>query len=534
MNRKIAVVVCATAVAIARHAAAQIEPPVQTPAQQACIKAINNAARNVGEKQASLALACLTAAAKGTLTGSAHTCLVTDDGDKIADKMAKTEAAAASKCAEPPTIVPSDAQLANTGARVARRRGITDLLGPDLDAAVEPCAAEAAACKCQQAVAKAAEKMSSVTWKTFVDCKKKVVEAGARRSEDIAGCVGDEATPGSIAADAKGKIERATAKMARSIERKCDAAGVTSEAFARGACGSLSGAALAACIERRVACRACQGINDVDALSVDCDAFDDGADNDSCLDTSCTCEGSCLDLIDGPFPAMADEQAGTICATACQPRTDATPECGDCGGSCDVREVCAQGSCQCHVGRAMCVPAFPTTPPCALVAEAHRSSCRFMHGGAEGSPPYRNTVLNVVGDQDTDVFFYINFRSLYPAGAAHKPYVAECDASRGTFLLPGDNTQHQYFDGDGKITDMAGLSASTQRQARCEEPTFKPLPNSADIFHEGYYFKFTPNPGEHGQGVGKMTFVVEYPVPATPTETFEVVHVIIDIRPSVP
>ena len=48
-------------------------------------------------------------------------------------------------------------------------------------------------------------------------------------------------------------------------------------------CGTPDPGALSDCLDRLVECRVCRALNAADALSRDCDDFDDGLANASCL-----------------------------------------------------------------------------------------------------------------------------------------------------------------------------------------------------------------------------------------------------------
>jgi len=73
-------------------------------------------------------------------------------------------------------------------------------------------------------------------------------------------------TADSLAADSKRKNAKEVVKLSGTIAGACDARGATGAALAGGRCSSLTGPALATCIDQRVACRVCQTINDGDVL----------------------------------------------------------------------------------------------------------------------------------------------------------------------------------------------------------------------------------------------------------------------------
>jgi hypothetical protein len=48
-------------------------------------------------------------------------------------------------------------------------------------------------------------------------------------------------------------------------------------------CATNDSEVLAACVDEIVECRVCRALNQADDLAVDCDLFDDGEANTSCL-----------------------------------------------------------------------------------------------------------------------------------------------------------------------------------------------------------------------------------------------------------
>jgi hypothetical protein len=254
---------------------------VQTKKQQACIKAMNQRAAKVGQVQAKENLACLKEGGKGELVGSAQDCLTADAGNKLTAMETKTLDLESRKCATAPDFGYTSGATVDAVAEEGRLRTFADLFGPNLNATLIPCGSDEKACRCQQSVALATEKVVSAKWKTFLKCKKDTL-ATATSTADLGKCVDDAGLANSIAADPTEKIAKSIGKLSDKIDKKCDAEGVTGAAFAVGDCASLTGSTLATCIDRQVECRVCQTINDADGLDVDCDLFDDGASNVTC------------------------------------------------------------------------------------------------------------------------------------------------------------------------------------------------------------------------------------------------------------
>jgi len=254
----------------------------QSKSQQGCINALNAAGAKMAQTQGKEHLACLKDAALGKLDLPAQACLTADGKSKVAKLQDKIAATQVKKCTAAPTVAYTSAAKVISSAQVGRLDAVADIFGPDLDAGVIPCATDKAACKCQLAVGKAAEKLAAAQWKTFNNCKKKILKAGAATAAEVRACISDALTVGSLAADSGGKLQKLIDKMTGAITKHCDAPSVTAAAFAQGDCAAATGATLASCIADRVDCRVCQSLNASDDLGEDCDAFDDGTQNESC------------------------------------------------------------------------------------------------------------------------------------------------------------------------------------------------------------------------------------------------------------
>lgn len=184
-----------------------------------------------------------------------------------------------------PCLLPSfgytGATAVNTGAVQAELDLTKDVYGGNLDAAVISCGTSKVGCHCQQKVSGGVEKVAATKLAEFLKCKKTALKNGATSAASLESCVKDTGTPGSIAADTKGRIQKAVASLDSTIAKSCDTPGVTAGAFP-GQCNGKSGTMLGTCLDVHVECRVCQMINDMDGLFVDCDLFDDGSANGSC------------------------------------------------------------------------------------------------------------------------------------------------------------------------------------------------------------------------------------------------------------
>lgn len=254
--------------------------------QQACLNAMNKDAAKLATAQGKVNGTCLKDAGKGKLPAgqSADQCLLADAKGKVDKATAKIAADFTGKCG---TLPPFGLPIGSVSAQITDLtldqsfNLLADVFGASLSTAAADCGADRALCKCQQAVGKAYEKLAATKRKEFVKCKKAALKAGAMAATALEDCIADSGTPGSIAADTKGKIGKARTKLGDVIGKKCGSGVSTALAFP-GICASLSANALRDCIDVRVECRVCLTLNAVDNLAVDCDSFDDGQINLSC------------------------------------------------------------------------------------------------------------------------------------------------------------------------------------------------------------------------------------------------------------
>jgi hypothetical protein len=256
------------------------------PDQQACLNAMNKDAAKLAAAQGKVNGACLKDAGKGKLPAgqSADQCLLADAKGKVAKASAKIGTDFTARCG---TLPPFGLPVGSVSAQITDLtldqsfNLLADVFGASLSTAAADCGAEPALCKCQRTVGKMYEKLAKAKFKEFVKCKKAALKAGAMVASALQACIDDAGTPGSIAADSKGKIGKARNKLGDAIGKKCGS-GVSTALGFPGLCASLSGNALRDCSEVRVECRVCLTLNAIDNLSVNCDSFDDGQINLSC------------------------------------------------------------------------------------------------------------------------------------------------------------------------------------------------------------------------------------------------------------
>jgi cysteine-rich repeat protein len=249
--------------------------------QSGCINTLGKAYAKVAKTQDKEICSCLKAGAAGTLIEpTVDACTTADPKGKLDKAKTKTINGEAKKCSDPlPNFGLSSAATTNDAA-VERSLDIaTDLFGVDLDTPIV--SADDDTSKCQLALAKQAKKCEQTHIKEFVKCKKDALAgkngtAVTSEAELRARC--HDETSGGVP-DAKGKIAKACAgKLASVVGKRC-ASVVQATAFP-GAC-SVAGD-LGLCVEERVRCRVCLGLDRADSMQSDCDLTDNAVSDASC------------------------------------------------------------------------------------------------------------------------------------------------------------------------------------------------------------------------------------------------------------
>lgn len=290
---RVSKVLCALILVATGQASAQ----PQTKDQQKCTTAMNKAFVKVASTLGKDICACIADGAARALPGTIESCLTADTSGKVGEAKAKTDekftklCTGTSKDGSTPRLPPygaTDAATVNAAVTEKELSLIHDVFGPDLDTAITSVAANKSAAKCQQAVAMKVKKCEAAKLKAFASCKKKGLEdesAPFDGPEDLEGCMG---------VDPKGKIAKAcdlndlsggkpkVDGIRKALDKKCVKKAVSLAAAFPG-CAVAGSEQTHDCLDRAVECRVCLGLNRADGLERDCDVFDDGAANLSCL-----------------------------------------------------------------------------------------------------------------------------------------------------------------------------------------------------------------------------------------------------------
>jgi hypothetical protein len=247
--------------------------------QQACLNALNKNGAAVAKVQGQENISCVKAFQTGK-TGTATGCSTADLKGKVGKAKAKTSAAQAKSCGTAPDFGFTGATTVNSAAVTSKVNLLKDVFGSNTDSALINCTTNKIGCTCQQKVLKSIELLAAVKFSEFLKCKKATLKGGATSATALADCVNNAGTEGSLAADSGGKIAKAVTNLTNAIIKSCDTPGVTG-AFPGDCTGT--GGTLGTCLDQQVECRVCLALNQMDNLTVDCDLFDDGTANSTCL-----------------------------------------------------------------------------------------------------------------------------------------------------------------------------------------------------------------------------------------------------------
>ncbi|MEO8603166.1 MAG: carboxypeptidase-like regulatory domain-containing protein [bacterium] len=235
------------------------------PAAQQCVRRLAENTLAIATVQASQNLACL----RGGV--DAQACLSADANGRLAAAAGQTLVDVRQRCGTfPPFGAPQRLSETAVAAGVLHERGlVADLFGLDLQHAVAAAGADERSARCQRTVLHRAEDLMRARLNGYLRCARQALPTAADAAA-LAVCV-ERSTAAAT---------RARAVLARAVTERC--AGLPAATLFPGRCGTQSGAALAACVAERAACRSCRLLDSTAALGIDCDFVDDDVDNDSC------------------------------------------------------------------------------------------------------------------------------------------------------------------------------------------------------------------------------------------------------------
>jgi len=254
------------------------------PVQQKCVNTMNAAGASLAKLQEAAALTCLKNASKGVVAklgmpATAQACLSNDVGGKLSATTAKLMSKAPSACPAGAQFGYTDPATIATAARSEGESLMGDLFGPDLDAAMISPLVDKVGAACQGEIARRTSAAVDSLWKLTLAQKKAVLLGKKVLMATNATTLGTMLSD-YLESDPKGAVTKPFTALATAATKKCLTVASLPAAFPGCAPDDLPG--LVACAQRAARCRFCRELSAMDALSLDCDSFDDGAVNSSC------------------------------------------------------------------------------------------------------------------------------------------------------------------------------------------------------------------------------------------------------------
>jgi hypothetical protein len=293
-------IACVVAAALFFHGRAH----AQGTGNDRCVQRINNDARKVLDARAKANRRCLRLYA-GT---SAEACIAAPDA-KTDAKKAKLASTFTSRCsASPPSF-----GLASGGAvaiAAAAQRAANDIVHDLLGGSAGVGTGDEG--RCQDKVVQRAGQLAVAHWRTFRACKSRGLSGFADATELAAACLGGPHGP---QPDPQGTVSTRVAKLGLAVQSKCVAKGLSPlGAVFTGSCSAAADADFTDCVRHRIACRFCEAVQAADGLpaaALDCDLFDNGAADASCVPP--------------PPPTLTPTVTATVTVTPTTTPTPTTP-----------------------------------------------------------------------------------------------------------------------------------------------------------------------------------------------------------------
>lgn len=356
----------AVAMSFASVAAAQGAPP--SAVQSACMQSIDRNAATLAKSQAREVRGCVTLATRGKLGIEPPTlelCITSDSKDKVKRSVTKAVSDEMKRCQgadlpsfgipplggayTPPADKNSYDPLVHDIYVTEMRDAVVgaqsifagDLLGSDRDGAVRIARLDPAGARCQVKLFKAALQCFESKRKLYSKCKLGLLKNGTASNINMVktACLqsGDNFT--GILSDAQRIRSKCNNKIEGTLADECP--GVDLGSVYPGPCNTRDGnnADFTDCVVERINCRYCQELNVTNNAGLDCDQFDDSADNDSCNNVL----GSCGDGYVDPATEECDDgntDDGDCCSSACT-LDDEGVTCGsDSNNECTEPDTC--------------------------------------------------------------------------------------------------------------------------------------------------------------------------------------------------
>jgi hypothetical protein len=249
-----------------------------TSAQQKCIDNYNNKLRLVSQQAGKSATACMKSATAGDEL-NVEACVVSNPDGKIASKEDKVAALFGPDtiCDPVPLVIVKGAAIGNASHVSSVSLMMHRFFGNPMGVI----STDKTDAKClNTAVQRTTQALTEIV-KQHRACKKAGLKSGTVTSNATL-----LATCGTFALlDGAGKADARLQKLDADVLNACAKPGIDLASLFDGLPGTCHGtaAALSTCLRATTRCRACYALNNADTQAMNCDLFDDGAANGSCL-----------------------------------------------------------------------------------------------------------------------------------------------------------------------------------------------------------------------------------------------------------
>jgi hypothetical protein len=229
---------------------------------------------------------CLRSFQSGNLVAPTfNACTIVDERGRVERAEERTEKQEAKKCVSPlPPFAYTDSDTVNEAAVDGALELTYTIFGgpPVLDDNLVTRAVNKETAKCQLEMLKRADKLETTVLKEVNKAKKRAIKDETVNSEAAL-----EAELQTVFTS-NDRIDKTENKLIRRVDAKCAVLQVPPDTVFPGECGAGDPnlRQIEVCAIAAARCEACLKINAFDALSLDCELADDGADNGSCPDPS--------------------------------------------------------------------------------------------------------------------------------------------------------------------------------------------------------------------------------------------------------
>ncbi len=260
-----------------------LTPLLQSKAQRKCLTQLNLSLAKVAKAQGTEVQKCLSDWSRDKLDGlTPDACILADRKGKIAKATDKTTEAANKHCGTSPDFGAADAGAVNA-AGLAQLDLALKIFGPDLGNTIARKSVDPTRAKCQQALTKSVLLCQAAWFAEFNRCQKKgTLKGDVAGALDLDNCLSANLLASKSIAPKCDKLEgKKLDKIRKDIVKHC---GPVDLARAFPGCATDSAEPLHTCLSTSAACNACNALKLANGLDVDCDLFDDGSVNGSCIE----------------------------------------------------------------------------------------------------------------------------------------------------------------------------------------------------------------------------------------------------------